>query len=64
MKENLKKVGGYIADVTKVCLLAPIVLTKIMTDSVLLLLLVIFHALYGEKEKSASLMNEVINKMD
>lgn len=64
MKENLKAVGGYIANFTKVCLLAPAVLVKVVTDTALQLFLAFIHALYNEKEKVASVMNEVIDKMD
>ena len=39
MKENLKAVGGYIANFTKVCLLAPVVLVKVVTDTALQLFL-------------------------
>lgn len=64
MKENLKSVGGYIANFTKVCFLAPVVLVKIMTDTALQLFLAFFHALYNEKEEVASVMKEVLNKID
>ena len=64
MKQNLKAVGGYIVNFTKVCILAPVVFVKIMTDTALELFLAFFHALYNEKEKVASVMNEVIDKMD
>ena len=56
MKQNLKAVGGYIVNFTKVCILAPVVFVKIMTDTALELFLAFFHALYNEKEATTSAM--------
>ena len=64
MKQNLKAVGGYIANFTKVCFLAPVVLVKIVTDTALQLFLAFFHALYNEKEATTSAMKEVLEKMN
>ncbi len=64
MKENLKAVGGYIANFTKVCLLAPILFAKVITDTGLQLLLALIHALFNEKEEIASAMKTVLDKMD
>lgn len=64
MKQNLKAVGGYIVNFTKVCILAPVVFVKIMTDTALELFLAFFHALYNEKEATTSTMKEVLEKMN
>nr|DAY55567.1 MAG TPA: hypothetical protein [Caudoviricetes sp.] len=64
MKQNLKAVGGYIANFTKVCFLAPILFAKVITDTGLQLLLALIHALFNEKEEIASAMKTVLDKMD
>lgn len=64
MKENLKAVGVYIANFSKVCILAPAIFIKVMTDTALELFLAFIHALYNEKEATDSAMKEVLEKMD
>lgn len=64
MKKNLKTIGEYLANFTKVCFLAPILLAKVTSDTVLQLLLAFFHAMYNEKEELASAMKTVLDKVD
>ena len=64
MKQNLKAVGGYIVNFTKVCILAPAIFIKVMTDTALELFLAFIHALYNEKEATTSAMKEVLEKMN
>lgn len=64
MKKNLKSVGVYLANFTKVSFLAPILFTKVITDTGLQLLLALIHALFNEKEEIASVMKDVLEKTD
>lgn len=64
MKKNFKTIGEYIVNFTRVFFLAPIILAKVVSDTVLQLLLAFFHAMYNEREELASAMKEVISKVD
>ena len=64
MKKNLRTIGEYIVNFTRVCFLAPILLAKVVSDTVLQLLLAFFHAMCNEKEELASAMKGVLDKMD
>ena len=64
MKDILKKTVTYFAKILFVVLFGPIILVKVMIDTVLQMMIALIYALLGDNKASDNAIKQVLDKID